>query len=466
MSGSHFNKGDEVEVTTEDGRTNATWYPATVLRSPAKNKDQIYVEYKTLTSDSNGSKPLREHINVTNVRPVPPPELHRFFKVGENVDAFYEKGWRRGTVADILENSRYLVKVDGMGEEIAIEQCHSRLHREWDDGSWVPPLEGQKTSSELEVKSRRVKLKIKFSKKTLGPKFSQGTKVEVSSDEEGYRGSWYTAIIMGSVGNDRFLVEYLTLKTDDETKPLIEVAYEQYIRPYPPKVLQVDHFKLHEEVDAWYNDGWWVGVISRILDSCNYVVYFSSTDEELEFEHSKLRPHQDWIDGKWVIASKEKSSEFMVNSRELKLIMEGSGRKLEAKFGKGTMVEVKSDVEGFEGSWFTAIIVDSIGSDRFLVEYQTLRTDDETELLKEEADASCIRPCPPIIQRVDHFKLLEKVDAWYNDGWWVGLIYKVFCDLKYAVYFSTTKEVLEFDHSNLRTHQEWIDGKWVVASKV
>lgn len=129
-------------------------------------------------------------------------------------------------------------------------------------------------------------------------------------------------------------------------------------------------------------------------------------------------------------------------------------------------MEVKSDEEGYQGSWFTAEIVGSIGTDKFLVEYQTLKTDDESQPLIERAEASYIRPCPPEIQRVDRFRLLEEVDAWYNDGWWVGLICGVLGDLKYSVYFWTTNEELEFQHFKLRPHQEWIDGKWIVSFRV
>lgn len=42
---------------------------------------------------------------------------------------------------EILENSKYLVVVDGQADQEF--ECHHfdlRVHREWDDGSWVPAL--------------------------------------------------------------------------------------------------------------------------------------------------------------------------------------------------------------------------------------------------------------------------------------------------------------------------------------
>lgn len=155
-----------------------------------------------------------------------------------------------------------------------------------------------------------------------------------------------------------------------------------------------------------------------------------------------------------------------LKSKDLKIKIKCSGKTSEPKFSKEMRVEVKSDEEGYKGSWYAAVIIESIGQHKFLVEYLTLRTEDESEPLKEMADASDIRPCPPVIDRIDRFKMLEEVDAWYNDGWWVGIICKILDGLKYMVYFWTTNEELVFDHFTLRPHQEWIDGKWVIAFRV
>ncbi|THF96685.1 hypothetical protein TEA_009921 [Camellia sinensis var. sinensis] len=141
------------------------------------------------------------------------------------------------------------------------------------------------------------------SKETVENEFSKGMLVEVSSDEDGFQGAWFAATIVERLQEGRFLIEYKSLRNDDDTDFLREEADTLHIRPYPPDTLVVDRFNMLEEVDALYNDGWWVGVISKVLDGQRYVVYFRSTNEEIEFEHSDLRLHQDWIDGKWVMAS-------------------------------------------------------------------------------------------------------------------------------------------------------------------
>ncbi|GAV71673.1 LOW QUALITY PROTEIN: Agenet domain-containing protein, partial [Cephalotus follicularis] len=499
-----FTKGEQVEILKPDPNTtnDVVYYPATVLRSPALHKNLISIEHHQ----------IKEYVDLDSLRPTPPRELNRCFIVGDHVDAFFESEcvWRRGVVGGILENSK-VVGVNGRSGESEIQQWNLRVHRDWDDGSWVPPLPLQNKLSETEEKPKKVRLKITCGRTKLEENFRKGAMVEVSSDEEGYKGSWYSAIIVDFVRNNKILVEYLTLKTDDESRLLREETDAQYVRPYPPHISRVAHFKPIEQVDAWYNEGWWLGVISRVLNRFKYIFYFRTSNEELEFKHSDLRPHQDWINGRWLIASKvyfwmlilfpfsiysgEKSSrskssrgifvawtisgnilcqrefdmrerELEFKSKELELKTEGYQRYSKPEFRKWMKVEVKSDEVGYEGSWYSAVIVDSMGNDMYLVEYLTLRTDDESEFLREEANASDIRPSPPCIQRVYSYDLLENVDAWYNDGWWVGQISKVFNGLKYRVYFRPTQEELEFDHCDLRPHQEWIEGKWLASSRV
>lgn len=150
--------------------------------------------------------------------------------------------------------------------------------------------------------SETVTDKVKSSE-TVTDMFSKGTLVEVSSDEDGFEGAWFAATVVEPKGKDKFLVEYLHLRTDDDSGFLREEIDILHIRPYPPGHV-CDCFNRLQEVDALYNDGWWVGVISKVLSNSRYVVYFRNNNEELEFEHSDLRIHQDWINGKWVIATK------------------------------------------------------------------------------------------------------------------------------------------------------------------
>ncbi|KAJ7977845.1 Agenet-like domain containing protein [Quillaja saponaria] len=292
-----FKPGSTVEISSDDEGFRGSWFLGTIVRrcSSKGSLVKFLVEYKTIMEDEKGSKPLSEMIDLSQLRPEPPRETDRDFKFGEDVDAYYNDGWWEGTITEQLENGKFGVFFRTSREQLEFRKEDLRLHREWVNGTWIPPLEEEKASITTEVK---------LSKTMTREKFSRGKVVEVSSDEDGFQGAWFAATIIEPKGKDVFLVEYQALRTDDDSEFLREEIDTKHIRPYPPETLVVDPFNLLEEVDALYNDGWWVGVISKVLSKSRYIVYFKSTNEEMEFQHSQLRLHQDWIDGKWMMASK------------------------------------------------------------------------------------------------------------------------------------------------------------------
>lgn len=145
LSCAHFRKGDLVEVLKrENGPSTSTYYAAKVLRSNVKQRNQIFVEYQTMIIIGSGcQKCVTELVDLASVRPMPPRELNKCFRMGDSVDVYCDNAWQKGTIKDILENSKYIVRFHGKSEGIVAEQCYLRLHREWDDGSWVPPLPEQ-----------------------------------------------------------------------------------------------------------------------------------------------------------------------------------------------------------------------------------------------------------------------------------------------------------------------------------
>ncbi|KAE9599208.1 putative Agenet-like domain-containing protein [Lupinus albus] len=488
MSYSHLEKGASVEVT----KLNTTlFYPATVLRPPSNTNNLVFVEYLNL---------FREYVNVSNVRPKLPQNLNHCFKVGDSVDVYTHstKAWCPSTIIHILQSSKYTVSFHVLNNNHAkyaiVDHSCLRIHRQWVYGNWVPafPLDQKEQPPEMVKRPENFRVRIKYSRRPIQEsKFKKGGTVEVTNGDEGYKGAWFVATIVDLIGKNRFLIEYKDLTTDDGTQLLKVETDALYIRPCPLKVPNEGSFKQFQEVDAWYNDGWWEGVILKVLNSSECYVSFIHNDV-LKFDISKLRPHQDWLDGKWVISSKNsgelamKFGDVMSKAKNLggnKLILKfHRSRELSKKpedvtsrtkktrsqyvlpFCKGAKVEVRSDEEGYEGAWYSAIVFDSLLNGKYLVEYLTLKTDDLTEQLKEEANASDIRPHPPEINHCHHFALHERIDAWYNEGWWVGQVSSILRGFKYRVYFWHTKEELEFEHCHLRPHQEWIDGRWVISS--
>ena len=43
-----------------------------------------------------------------------------------------------------------------------------------------------------------------------------------------------------------------------------------------------------------------MGVVMKVLNNHEYIIYFLQTKEEMIFNHAKLRPHHKFIDNKWV----------------------------------------------------------------------------------------------------------------------------------------------------------------------
>ncbi|KAF6163542.1 hypothetical protein GIB67_002547 [Kingdonia uniflora] len=133
--------------------------------------------------------------------------------------------------------------------------------------------------------------------------FAEGQQVEVTSQEEGFRGSWYLAnVVRVSPRTNQIFVEYHSLLNAKKIpKKLIESVLLTQIRP-PPPPFPDRFFKVNEEVDVFHADGWWKGVVSKVFEkSRRYGVHFVEEDKELEYRHSELRVHQDWVDGKWVV---------------------------------------------------------------------------------------------------------------------------------------------------------------------
>lgn len=156
---------------------------------------------------------------------------------------------------------------------------------------------------------------------------AKGSQVEVCTDEEGFTGAWFEAVILdpnplppssspssstrsgSKKKNAKVYVEYVNLLSDEDGhKPLRELVDPDFIRPRPPSPSPsqtAKGFELYDVVDAFYKDGWWTGVVTRLLDSFRYTVTFQNPPDELEFGLSDLRFHRQWLNGKWVRPRKQ-----------------------------------------------------------------------------------------------------------------------------------------------------------------
>lgn len=101
-----------------------------------------------------------------------------------------------------------------------------------------------------------------------------GQKIEVIGKDEGFEGSYYAAKVISKEGQaNQYKVEYFTLLKEDESGPLQELLPADLIRPYPPDI-QNDAFSLDEVVNAYFNDGWWIGLIEGTIYIYIFLIFF------------------------------------------------------------------------------------------------------------------------------------------------------------------------------------------------
>lgn len=137
-----------------------------------------------------------------------------------------------------------------------------------------------------------------------------GDTVEVSSNDDGFLGSYFVAKVIKKVKKKQerheFLVEYKTLLDDeDENKAFTEIVEDYQVRPVPP-VIRVSEFDVLDKVDVYDNEGWWVGRVTHKFDYV-YTVYFDSTGDELSYNFQQLRLHQEYVNGVWSASSQYKT---------------------------------------------------------------------------------------------------------------------------------------------------------------
>ena len=111
------------------------------------------------------------------------------------------------------------------------------------------------------------------------------------------------------------MVEYWSLVTEDGFQPLREHVDLCHLRSLPPDA-GVLEFEVGDVVDADYRDGWWTGVVRKVMGCDRYRVFFENPPDLIEFEKNQMRFHQDWVNGKWVRPKKEQvlydSTSFLV----------------------------------------------------------------------------------------------------------------------------------------------------------
>lgn len=131
--------------------------------------------------------------------------------------------------------------------------------------------------------------------------FTTGSRVEVRSDDEGFKGACYVGTIIENPKENKYVVVYDHLMESEEkdSNRLTETVDVSSLRPLPPLDKGGEFIKLHDVVDAYHQDGWWKGEVIEILEEGKFLVYFQNPPDELIVHRDDLRLHLDWIHGKW-----------------------------------------------------------------------------------------------------------------------------------------------------------------------
>lgn len=145
--------------------------------------------------------------------------------------------------------------------------------------------------------------------------FNIDDRLELLSQDSGIRGCWFRCKVVGKQLH-RLKVLYEDVLNEDESGNLeewvlaskvaspdklgIRIPGRPSIRPFPPENKISSNFTVGTAVDAWWNDGWWEGVVIKISELLNEVhVYFPGENETSVFQLRDLRISRDWVNNCW-----------------------------------------------------------------------------------------------------------------------------------------------------------------------
>lgn len=142
-------------------------------------------------------------------------------------------------------------------------------------------------------------------------------KIELLCQDSGIRGCWFRCTVV-QVARKQLRVQYDDVQDEDgsgnleEWIPAFKLARPDKlgmrhsgrptIRPAPPYEEQEPAVQVGIAVDAWWSDGWWEGVVTRI-DNCgddSVQVYFPGECLLMKMCKKDLRISRDWLGDSWI----------------------------------------------------------------------------------------------------------------------------------------------------------------------
>nr|VDD23308.1 unnamed protein product [Brassica oleracea] len=144
--------------------------------------------------------------------------------------------------------------------------------------------------------------------------------------------------------------------------------------------------------------------------------------------------------------------------------------RVQTHFDVGANVEIVSKDEDIYVKWYPGIVLKTDirnGVGMLKVEYSTRFRDKEkkTKKLQESVSIHSIRPQPPPGD-TKGLELMDKVEAYHNDGWCSGEVHIILSNDIYFVRFNSSTEFIKFNLSDLRIPKEWVDGVWKMEKEI
>nr|VDD30848.1 unnamed protein product [Brassica oleracea] len=185
----------------------------------------------------------------------------------------------------------------------------------------------------------------------------------------------------------------------------------------------------------------------------------------LEAENMELRARVSELEGNQNVAPHTQTPVFPTN-----VTQQNEEPRVQTHFDVGANVEIASKDEDRYVKWYPGVVLKidiRNGVEMLKVEYSTRFRDKEkrTKKLQESVSIDSICPQPPPGD-TKGFELMDKVEAYHNDGWCSGVVHIILCNDIYSIRFNSSTEFIQFNLSDLRIPKEWVAGVWKMEKEI
>ncbi|CAM6095076.1 unnamed protein product [Calypogeia fissa] len=145
-------------------------------------------------------------------------------------------------------------------------------------------------------------------------RYDVGDHVEVLSEDSGLRGCWFKATVLRRSfrrlkvryddvicedGNGNLEEWVSSCKISGPCKLGVRISGRPCIRPCPAEPTSLVRLNEGEVVDAWWNDGWWEGILCGKGPSGLIHVFIPGELETAILKASEVRASKEWLNGTW-----------------------------------------------------------------------------------------------------------------------------------------------------------------------